>query len=396
MTRDGERQPAASVFLRGAFRPFFLGGALWAAVALALWLLSFSGLIDLPGAMAPLVWHRHEMLFGFVGAVVAGFLLTAIANWTGRPPVSGAPLAALFALWIAGRAALLASAVIGPLAAAAIDTGFFVVLALVAGREIVAAKNRNLPMVVLVLLLGAASGADHAAAAGLLADIDLGMRAAIAVVVVMISLIGGRIIPTFTRNWMTKQGVTRRLPAPAGRYDLATIAVTALALAAWTGWAESRATGLLLLAAALLQIIRLARWGGERTARDPLLLILHIGYLWLPVGLALLGCSLIDGAVPRSAAIHALTAGAMGTMILAVMTRATLGHTGRELRADAPTVLIYALVTLGAALRVAASAGLVDYRLGMDIAGTGWGGAFLLFLAIYGPMLLRPRVDGKA
>ncbi|WP_284279032.1 NnrS family protein, partial [Sphingobium jiangsuense] len=158
MTLDGERRPVASVFLRGAFRPFFLGGALWAAVALALWLLSFSGLIGLPGAMEPPVWHRHEMLFGFVGAVVAGFLLTAIANWTGRPPVSGAPLAALFALWIAGRAVLLGSAVIGPLAAAAVDAGFFVVLALVAGREIVAAKNRNLPMVVLVLLLGAAGG----------------------------------------------------------------------------------------------------------------------------------------------------------------------------------------------------------------------------------------------
>ena len=387
------RMAASPPFLRGGFRPFFLGGAIWATAALAIWLCSLAGAVTLLSHFDPLSWHRHEMLFGFVGAVIAGFLLTAIPNWTGRLPIAGGPLAALFGLWVAARLAGLFSRITGPALWAFLDVGFYLVLAGLAAREVLAAKNRNLPIVLLLLLFGAANATDHAGAAGLIADMDIGVRAAISIVVLMISLIGGRIVPSFTRNWLAKNGMRENLPGQPGRYDLVVIAVTAASLLAWVALLPGRVTGVLLIAASLLQIVRLVRWGGLRARRDPLVLILHIGYLWIPAGLLLLGMSLLGTTVPASAPIHALTAGAMATMILAVMTRASLGHTGRALRADGPTVLIYALITLGALLRVAASLGWIDYLQGMQVAAFAWGGAFLGFVLAYGPILLGARVD---
>jgi uncharacterized protein involved in response to NO len=387
------RMAASPPILRGGFRPFFFAGALWAVAALVLWLCVLAGALALPIRFEPLAWHRHEMLFGFVGAIVTGFLLTAIPNWTGRLPIAGPPLAALFGLWIAARASMLFSALIGPLPAAVLDIGFYLALAGVAAREVLAAKNRNLPIVLLVLLFGTANAADHAAAAGWIADGTIAIRAGISLVVLMISLIGGRIVPSFTRNWLSKHGVREGLPGQPGRYDLATIAATALALLAWIAAPLSQAAGAALVGAGLLQAVRLARWGGLRAWRDPLVLILHVGYFWVPTGLLLLGASLLGALVPTSAAIHALTAGAMATMILAVMTRATLGHTGRELKASGPTVLVYVLITAGAVLRVAAPFGLVDYTLGMRLSALAWGGAFLGFLIFYGPILFSRHLD---
>ena len=385
------RMAAAHPFLRGGFRPFFFGGALWSVIALALWLCSLAGQITLPTAFDALAWHRHEMLFGFVGAVIAGFLLTAIPNWTGRLPIAGRPLAGLFGLWFAARLAVLFSGHIGRGPAALLDAGFFLVLAMLAAREVLEANNRNLPVVGMVLLFGLADGADHAAAAGRIGG-DVGWQFAIALVVLLISLIGGRIIPSFTRNWMVKQGMAGRLPRQPSRFDLFVIAVTALALLGWIIGPAGPLAGGLLVAAALLQAARLARWGGIRTVSDPLVLILHVGYAWIPLGLLLLGLSTAGAEIPRSAAIHALTAGAMATMILAVMTRASLGHTGRELTANPATVALYLLVTAGAVMRVAASLGLGDYRSGMDVAGTTWAAALILFLIAYGPVLWRPRL----
>ena len=386
------RLAAAPPVLRGGFRPFFLGGAAWAMIALALWLSALAGTLTLPTAFDLLAWHRHEMHFGFVGAVIAGFLLTAIPNWTGRLPIAGGPLLALFLLWLAGRLSVLWSAALGPLGPAAVDVGFYIVLAALAGREVLAAKNRNLPIVALVLLFGAANAVDHAIALGLIADEGLGWRAGLALIVIMISLIGGRIIPSFTRNWLTKQGVREGLPGQPNTFDLVTIAATAGALLFWVTVPDHATAGYALIAAGALQLIRLARWKGLRTVPDPLVLILHIGYLWLPIGLSMLGGSILDPAILRSGAIHALTAGAMATMILAVMTRATLGHTGRELRAGPATVVLYILVSVGALLRVAAPFGLVEYTDGMRWSALAWGGAFLIFLAAYGPILFKPRV----
>jgi uncharacterized protein involved in response to NO len=385
---------AAHPFFRGGFRPFFFGGPAWALIALALWICTLTGAISLPVAIEPLAWHRHEMLFGFVGAVIGGFLLTAVPNWTGRLPIAGWPLAALWGLWASARFALLFSAITGLWLAAVLDVGFFFVLGLLAAREVLESKNRNLPIVGMILLFGTADVIDYLAITGTFADSDLGWQLAITLVVVLISLIGGRIIPSFTRNWMVKRGIKSGLPTQPGRFDLFVIAATALALLVWLSGPAEPLLGYVLVAAAVLQAIRWARWSGYRTFADPLVLILHVGYAWVPVGLGLLGFSLI-GSAPRSAAVHALTAGAMATMILAVMTRATLGHTGRELRANAATVIVYLLVTAGALLRVSASLRLIDYNFGIEIAGLAWGGAFLLFLMAYGPILWRPRIGER-
>jgi len=390
------RMAATHPFLRGGFRPFFFGGAAWGLIALAFWICTLAGEVSLPTAFDPLSWHRHEMLFGFVGAIVAGFLLTAIPNWTGRLPIAGPPLASLFGLWLAARIAVLFSGEIGRLIPAVLDVGFYLTLAFVGAREVLSAKNRNLPIVGMVLLFGFANALDHAGAAGLIGNSDLGWMFALSLVVLMISLIGGRITPSFTRNWLMKQGVKSGLPTQPGRFDIFVIGATALALLGWITAPPGYLSGGLLLAAAALQFVRLARWGGVRTVSDPLVLILHVGYAWVPIGLALLGASQIGAAIPRSAAIHALTAGAMTTMILAVMTRASLGHTGRDLKANGATVAIYGLITVGALLRVTAPLQLLDYRPAIEVAGLAWGGALLLFLIAYAPVLWRPRLGESA
>ena len=265
----------------------------------------------------------------------------------------------------------------------------------VCAREVFAAKNRNLPIVFVVLLFAIASAADHAEALGLAVPAGLGWRAGFSLVLILITLIGGRIVPSFTRNWLMKQGRTEGLPTQPGTFDKAAIAVAAIALLGWAMLPDSRWTGALLLLAGLIQTGRLARWSGWRTGRDPLVLILHVSYAWLPIGLVLLGASVHLPAIPATSGLHALAAGAMASMTLAVMTRATLGHTGRELRADALTVAIYGLVNAGAAIRVAAPFLAFDYIRMIEFAGLMWGGAFLLFAVVYGPKLLGPRPDGR-
>ena len=382
--------------LSGGFRPFFLGGALWALIVVALWVGALSGAVTLPTRFDPLAWHRHEMLFGYLGAVIAGFLMTAIPNWTGRLPIAGSRLAALVGLWLAARLAILFSAVLGPAVAPLLDVGFLLVLAAVCAREVVAARNRNFPIVIIILLFAMASAIDHAEALGLLAGAGLGWRAGFALVLMLISVIGGRIIPSFTRNWLSKQGLKTGLPGQPGTFDKLCLAVTAIALAGWAVVPDARPVALLLMAAGALQAVRLGLWSGHRTLRDPLVLILHVGYAWLPLGLLLLGMSLVLPAVPTTMALHALAAGAMASMTLAVMTRATLGHTGRTLHADHATVVIFVLVTLGAAVRVAAPLLPLDYMSAIELAGSLWAGAFLLFVLTYGPRLVGPRPDGRA
>jgi uncharacterized protein involved in response to NO len=331
------------------------------------------------------------MLFGFVGAVIAGFLLTAIPNWTGRLPIAGPPLAALTALWVAARAAVWFSGEVGLLIAAVLDVGFYLVFAFVAGREVIAAKNRNVPVVGLVLLFAIADACDYAGAAGWLSDPTAPARAAIAVVVTIISVIGGRVIPSFTRNWMSKQGFKSGLPGQPTRFDLATIGVTAVGLVIWIVAPQSSMGGAVLVLAGLLQAVRLARWRGWRTWSDSIVLVLHVGYAWVPLGLLLLGASALGAAVPRTAAVHALTAGAMATMILAMMTRATLGHTGHELKAGPATAGSYVCVTIGAVLRVLAALGLIGYRVGIETAGAFWALGFAIFVIGYAPIMFRSR-----
>jgi len=264
------------------------------------------------------------------------------------------------------------------------DLAFAVALEGVAARELSAAGNRrNYPLLVPVIVLAIANLLMHL-------RVEAGWRLGVAAVIVLISVIGGRIVPVFTSNWLNARGmapVQRQIP-------WLTHAARGALVAAMLGWVflpDWRPLGLLLLAAAGLNLVRLARWRGVATLAEPLLLVLHVGYLWLVAGVALLGASLLTDAVPPAAAVHALTAGAMGTMILAVMTRATLGHTGRVLRADKVTVVIYALASTSAVLRIAAawaSDGQTDLY---EVAALAWVGAFGLFVVEYGPMLLAPR-----
>ncbi|MFC7498552.1 NnrS family protein [Enterovirga sp. GCM10030262] len=382
--------------MRGGFRPFFLGGALWALIVVGLWIGALSGAVTLPTAFDPLAWHRHEMLFGYLGAVIAGFLMTAIPNWTGRLPIAGSRLAALAGLWLAARLAVLFSGVVGSAIALALDVGFLLVLAAVCAREVIAAKNRNFPIVMIILLFAIANAIDHAEALGFVVGTGLGWRAGFALVLMLITVIGGRIIPSFTRNWLSKQGLKTGLPGQPDLFDKLCLAATAIALAGWAIVPDATSVAVLLIAAGAVQAVRLGRWSGHRTLSDPLVLILHVAYAWLSLGLLLLGTSILVPAVPATSGLHALAAGAMASMTLAVMTRATLGHTGRILRADLPTVAIFVLVTLGAAVRVAAPLLPLDYMRSIQLAGLLWGGAFLLFVLAYGPRLVGPRPDGRA
>ena len=388
------RMASTHPVLRGGFRPFFLGAGFWGTAAMVLWLCTLAGRITLPTGFDAIAWHRHEMLFGFVGAAVAGFLLTAIPNWTGRLPIAGKPLLSLFSMWAAARVAVLYSGLLGLLPAAILDVGLFVMLAVLAAREVLASKNRNLPVVGLVLAFGVADAADYAEAAGWMSS-GAGWRGAIALVVIMISVIGGRIIPSFTRNWMAKQHVSHGLPTQPQSLDLLVIATTAIALLFWLAFPDDHRAGFMLILASAAQLLRLSRWGGIRTAADPLVLILHLAYAWIPVGLFLLGLAIAGWNVPESAGAHALSAGAMASMILAVMTRASLGHTARGLVAAPLTVVAYGCVTLGALVRVVAGLGVGPYDLMLQIAGVVWAAALLLFLIVYVPVLWRPRLGEK-
>lgn len=388
------RMAESPPILRGGFRPFFFGAPAWGSVALAIWLCSLAGAFTLPTAFDPVAWHRHEMLFGFVGAAVAGFLLTAIPNWTGRLPIAGKPLLGLVSLWLVARLAVLASGRIGMWPAFVTDVGSFAVLTVVGAREVLAAKNRNVPIVLMALLFTLADAADYAAQAGMIADV--GWQVALGVIIVLISVVGGRIIPSFTRNWMSKQGHKESLPTQPSVLDLIVIAGTVIGILFWTAYPDDPLTGFLLMLVGLLQLLRLSRWGGIRVFSNPLVAILHIAYAWIPIGLFLLGLGIAGWDVPASAAIHALTAGAMTTMILAVMTRATLGHTARELNANGGTIALYACATAAALLRVAASLGAGPCQRMLEVSGAAWGASMLLFLCVYGPMLWKSRLGGSA
>jgi uncharacterized protein involved in response to NO len=382
------RDYAGPALFAYGFRPFFLAAGLWAAFGILLWLPQYMGVLTLPTYFRALDWHIHEMLYGYVAASVAGFLLTAIPNWTGRLPVSGWPLASLAALWLAGRVAILFSARIGALATAVIDVGFLVALAIVAAREIVAGKNwRNLRVLIVLGILIAGNIVFHAEVM-LEGGADYGVRLGIAAVILLLSLIGGRIVPSFTNNWLARNR-PGRLPVPFSRFDMVTLAVSACALLGWIAVPANSVAGVLLLMAGILQSVRLARWAGDRTVADRLVLVLHVGYAFVPLGFLLLGLSTVTAVVPASAGIHAWSAGAIGVMTLAVMTRASLGHTGQPLRAGPGTQVVYGAVIVAALARIIAAFD-GSFEL-LELAGIAWIAGFALFLLLYGPLLVARK-----
>ena len=378
------------------FRPFFLLGAIQTALSILVWLPLFYGELKLASAFAPRDWHVHEMLYGYLPAIVTGFLFTAIPNWTGRLPLQGTPLATLVAVWIAGRLAVTFSAGIGWWAAMLVDASFLALVAAAATREIAAGRNwKNLNVVALVVVLLAGNIAFHLEA-HFHGAADIGIRIGIAVVVLLISLIGGRIIPSFTRNWLVKEN-PGRLPAPFARFDMIVVAFGALALVSWVVASDSRLAGAALGIAGVVHLVRLSRWAGDRTLRERLLTILHVGYFFVPLGF-LLNAAAAFGLVPASAGVHAWMAGAAGTMTLAVMTRATLGHTGHALTASVGTQAIYAAIIIAAAARICAVIHTAQSDLLLHIAAFAWVAAFLGFALAYGPLLLRrdPRMRTAA
>lgn len=377
------------------FRPFFLAGAVYAGLGILLWLpLSFAA-ITIPTAFSPLDWHIHEMLYGYLPAVVTGFLLTAIPNWTGRLPLQGTALAVLVTVWIAGRVAVCISQLIGPLAAGVVDVAFLILIAAAAFREVIAGRNwRNLPPVFILLIFAAGNAIFHVEDYRT-GTAELGTRLGVAAAIALISLIGGRIIPSFTHNWLAREN-PGRLPIAFGRFDIAVLAVSMLALALWVFAPNWTATATLMLLAGFMQAIRLGRWAGDRTLRDRLVLILHVAYAFVPLGFFLLaGAIVLPSDVPSSAGIHAWTVGAIGTMTLAVMTRASLGHTGQKLVAGPLTQIVYVAIVLAVFLRVVAAFPSTASMPLLEAAGASWIAAFWMFAIGYGPLLLRPRRNAR-
>ena len=371
------------------FRPFFFFGAVYAGAIILVWLPAFYGKLQLSTAFAPRDWHVHEMLFGYIAAVVAGFLLTAVPNWTGRLPLQGRALALLFSTWVAGRIAVSTSAWIGWGPAAAIDSLFLILLAAAAAREIIAGRKwGNLQIVVIVSVLAGGNLAFHLEA-HLTGLAEYATRGGVAMVIMLIALIGGRIIPSFTRNWLAKRA-PGHMPSPFGRFDAVTIAFTVFVLALWVARPLDRTTGGLLLACGFMHVVRLVRWTGYRTFADRLVLILHVAYAFIPAGFILSALSALD-LTATSAGIHAWTGGAIGTMTLAVMSRATLGHTGRRLEASPATHLIYASVIVAALARVCAALEVDHTSALLAVAGIAWATAFLGFAAAYSVAFWSPR-----
>jgi uncharacterized protein involved in response to NO len=374
------------VLLSHGFRPFFLFGAIYAALAVLAWLPMFNGRLELWTAFGPVDWHVHEMLYGFLPAIVTGFLLTAIPNWTGRLPIQGKPLFVLVAVWLAGRVAVTFSAEIGWLAAALIDGGFLALVVAATAREILAGKNwRNLRVVGMVTLLLAGNIAFHLEA-HLRDTSEYGARVGIAAIVLLIAVIGSRIVPSFTRNWLVREN-PGRLPVPFGRFDIAVLGFSAATLALWCVQPFGRLPAAALAIAALLNFARLARWAGDRTWRDRLVLILHVGYLFVPIGFLLAGAGAV-GLITADAGIHAWMVGAAGTMTLAVMTRASLGHTGEALIASPATQTIYAAIVVAALARIGASLEPGWSLPLLDLAAIAWCVAFIGFAISFGPLLL--------
>lgn len=387
---DRMRAWTGPAVLSFGFRPFFLAGAIWATLAMALWVAMLAGRDVLPTAFDPVSWHAHEMLFGYLGAVMAGFLLTAVPNWTGSLPVTGWPLLGLVALWALGRVAVAVSALLPwPLVALA-DLALPLALALFLAREIIAGRNwRNLPVLALLIGWTAANAAFHVdAAQGGFPARGIGLRAGLAAAILLISLIGGRVVPSFTRNWLAQRRAAR-LPVPFGRADAAILALTLVALTVWVVLPEQAVTAVLCGLAGLGHLWRLARWQGGRTGAEALVWVLHAGYAFVPIGfLAVAAGAVLPGLAP--AAQHLWMAGAVGLMTLAIMTRASLGHAGRPLHATRPIAVLYLALILSVAARFAAGA-LPGQDWLLHLAAGAWILAFGGFAAIYWPILTQPK-----
>ena len=382
-------QPQGWPLLRLGFRPFYLGAAAFSVLAVPLWLALFLGQASLNLSVAPLLWHAHEMLFGFAVAVIVGFLLTAGKAWTGLATPRGAFLGALAALWLAARIAAIA----GPYALyAVLDLVLLPVVAAVLISVLLRARSRrNLPLAGILLLLSLANLCFHLAVLGLIDIAPMrALYAALALIVMIECVMAGRVLPAFTNS--VTPGLNLKAQPP---FEQATLALTAIALLSWVVAAPAGFTAVAFAAAAAAHLRCQWSWQPGVTRSRPILWILHAAYVWLPAGFALLALGQM-GWVAVSAGIHALAIGATGGLIIGMLTRTARGHTGRPLQASKAEVLAYALVMTAAVLRVplpiVAPQWFVQSLLAAALA---WSAAFAIYLVIYTPWLMSTRLDGK-
>ena len=385
------------ILLAYAFRPFFLLTGLYGLLIVLAWMGFLFGGLPLPLGMNPMQWHAHEMLMGLVPPAIAGFLLTAMCNWTGAPPLQGRGLLALVLLWVAGRVVMWSAGLLPGWLVFAVDMAFLPVLALYAGKVLHHYGNkRNLILVAVLGLLTLTNLLMHIATLNHLTQMgQLAEVLALDLIAVVLVVVAGRITPAFTGNWLRIQGQDPATVKRSDGLDRATLAATMLMIPADLITGVPALGGVVALVAAGLNLARLAGWAGWKTLREPLLWILHLGYLWIPVALLLKGLTpFIDQLLP-TAWFHAMGTGAIATLILGVMTRVALGHTGRPLKLPKLALLIYLGISLAALARVLVTLNLVNYRLGLMVSALGWCVAFILFVLLYWPILSSPRADGR-
>ncbi len=402
--RNAEKTPGpAALLFSHAFRPFFLAAGVYAVLALAAWL-TWIG-IHAAGAMPafmtvaePLhLWHAHEMVFGFAAAAAGGFLLTAVPSWTGARHSKGRVLVFMFTLWCIGRIAMWGTADFPPVLVFILDLAFLPVLGLAAARQL--AVQPALRNVIFLSLIGALIGGNVLYHLGRLDLIEGGMtygvRFGLATFVIMIMVIGGRVIPGFTTNALRRGGTVDEAALPRSRpaVNMASLVLSVTALGLYVLRLQPELVGILALLAALANAVRLAGWRGLATLNSPILWVLHLGYAWIVVGFVLLGMSSFTNWISEAAAMHAFGTGAAGTMILAIMTRASLGHTGRALDVHGSIITAYVLVSVAAVLRCFGPVALPQfYNEIMLVAGGAWMIAYGLFVIVFTPILLGPRV----
>lgn len=390
------KNPQPSALLAFAFRPFFLLTGLYGLVIVAAWISYLFGGIPLPLGWSSLHWHSHEMLFGLTSTAVAGFILTAMCNWTGAPPLQGKGLLALVLLWFAGRVVMWTASWLPVGVVAVVDMLFLPALAIYVARVLLRYGNkRNLILAALLTLFGIANLLMHI---GFITAKTLfltwGELLAFNLITLMMVVIGGRIIPAFTRNWLNNNRGLTEVVKPCPKLDRLTLITTALLIPADFFVGIPALTGVIALLAGGLNLLRLWHWHGWRAYKEPLLWILHIGYGWIILALVCKGLAAF-ALVPPSVWQHALGVGAMGTLILGIMTRVALGHTGRPMTLPDFAVVIYAAITIAALARVLTALAVIDYSFGLMLSASGWILAFGLFTAIYWPILSRPRADGR-
>lgn len=397
-------RPSLESFFSYGFRPFFLGAAVYAALAMAVWIAWIAAAAGgwqeswLPVAGSRFAWHAHEMVFGFAAAAIGGFLLTAVPNWTGALPLSGPPLILLFAVWAAGRVAMAVSALLPYPLVIALDAAFLPLLGAFAARQLFTRPAaRNLIFLVIVAALTACNILFHLGNAGYLTTDPLAaVRTSVFIAVIMIAVIGGRIIPSFTHNWLNGRPKPERMPQRVPWLEKVALASLVVFVVLEAIGVPDLLLGTTALVASLANGARLALWRGGATRTEPIVWVLHLGYAWIVIGLALSAVAALTGAIPGAIVMHAFGTGAIGTMIVAVMSRASLGHTGRRLVAPPSIALSYHLITLATALRLGAPFFPPQYyAAALAAAALAWIAAFALFTVVYAPILTTPRVHTK-